>query len=181
MNPAPNLILIGPMGAGKTSIGRRLADRLGLRFIDADAALEAQTGVSVATIFELEGEPGFRARERALLAELCGTPGQVIATGGGAVLDPETRRTLAAHGFVVYLRTSIERQLQRLARDRSRPLLRAPDRRERLEQLAAQRGPLYREVADLEFDSEHAGVGSAVDALLAQLAQRWERSAERAA
>jgi shikimate kinase len=181
MNPAPNLILVGPMGAGKTSIGRRVAERLGLRFVDADVELEAQTGASVNTIFELEGEAGFRARERLLLAELCAAPGQVIATGGGAVLDAENRRTLARHGFVVYLRTSIERQLQRLQRDRSRPLLRAPDRRQRLEQLAAQRGPLYREIADLEFESEHVGVGSAVEVLLAQLAQSWQRDGERAA
>ena len=181
MNPAPNLILIGPMGAGKTSIGRRLAERLGLQFVDADVELEAQTGASVNTIFELEGETGFRARERQLLAELCARRDQVIATGGGAVLDADNRRTLAAHGFVVYLRTSIERQLQRLQRDRSRPLLRAPDRRQRLEQLAAQRGPLYREIADLEFESEHPGVASAVELLLAQLAQRWQRGGERAA
>jgi shikimate kinase len=182
MNPAPNLILIGPMGAGKTSIGRRLAERLEMRFVDVDAELEAQTGASVGTIFELEGEAGFRGRERLLLAELCAGRGQVIATGGGAVLDGDNRRVLAAHGFVVYLRTGIERQLQRLQRDRNRPLLRAPDRRQRLEDLAAQRGPLYREIADLEFDSDHAGVGSAVEALLAQLSHRWQRSdAERAA
>jgi shikimate kinase len=182
MNPAANLILIGPMGAGKTSIGRRIAQRLELRFVDADAELEGQTGASVGTIFELEGEAGFRARERALLAELCAGRDQVIATGGGAVLDPANRRALAAHGFVVYLRTGIERQLQRLARDRARPLLRAPDRRQRLEALAAQRGPLYEEIADLQFDSDHVGVGSAVDALLEQLAQHWRRDgAERAA
>lgn len=182
MNPASNLILIGPMGAGKTSIGRRLAERLDLRFVDADAELEAQTGASVGTIFELEGEAGFRERERELLAAVCAGAGQVIATGGGAVLDPENRRRLAAHGFVVYLRTGIERQLQRLQRDRSRPLLRAPDRRQKLEALAEERGPLYRDIADLEFDSDHAGVATAVEALLALLAQRWQRpGGERAA
>jgi shikimate kinase len=182
MNPAPNLILIGPMGAGKTSIGRRLAQRLKLRFVDADVALEALTGVSVNLIFELEGESGFRERERELLDELCRERGQVIATGGGAVLDPRNRAALAASGFVVYLCTSVERQLERLQRDQSRPLLRAPDRRERLEALAAARGPLYQEIADLRFDSDHASVGTAVDLLLQELAARWQRSdAERAA
>ncbi len=176
MNPAPNLILIGPMGAGKTSIGQRLAKRLELRFVDADVELEAVTGATVNLIFELEGEAGFRQREQALLAELCAGQGKVIATGGGAVLDPDTRRVLAASGFVVYLETDVERQLQRLARDRSRPLLRGPDRRERLRVMAAQRGPLYREIADLIWRSEHASVTCAVDTLQDQLAARWQRS-----
>lgn len=175
MNPAPNLILIGPMGAGKTSIGRRLAERLGLRFVDADVALEAATGASVNLIFEMEGEAGFRERERQLLEELCSGRDQVIATGGGAVLDPENRRRLAAAGFVLYLRTGVERQLERLQRDRSRPLLKAPDRRERLTAMAAKRGPLYEEIADLIYESEQASVGSAVDALLVQLRSRWQR------
>ena len=182
MNPAPNLILIGPMGAGKTSIGRRLAEQLGLSFVDADVALEAATGASVNLIFELEGEGGFRERERQLLADLCAGRNQVIATGGGAVLDPENRRVLAASGFVVYLRTGIERQLERLQRDRNRPLLRAPDKRERLLSLAAQRSPLYEEIADLIYESDHASVTVAADLLLAQLQARWRHdSAEHAA
>ena len=175
MNPAPNLLLVGPMGAGKSSIGRRLADRLGLSFVDADTAIERATGASVTLIFEMEGEAGFRARERAVLADLCAQPDQVIATGGGAVLDPENRRRLAANGYVVYLRTGIERQLERLERDRTRPLLKAPDRRARLETLAAQRNPLYEEIADLVYDSDQASVTLAADALLALLATRWQR------
>lgn len=175
MNPAPNLILVGPMGAGKTSIGRRLAERLGLEFVDADVALETLTGATVNLIFELEGEAGFRERERQLLAELCARQGMLIATGGGAVLDAGTRRLLARSGFVIYLRTGVERQLERLAKDRSRPLLQAPDRRERLTAMAAQRGPLYEEVADLAYDSDQASVGTACDALLAELALRWQR------
>jgi shikimate kinase len=175
MNPAPNLILVGPMGAGKTSIGRRLAERLGLVFVDADVELESATGASVNLIFELEGEAGFRARERALLAALCARRDQVVATGGGAVLDPATRRLLHDSGFVIYLRTSIERQLERLERDRTRPLLRAPDRRERLQALAAERGPLYEDVADLVYDSDHASVACAADDLLAQVTVRWQR------
>ena len=175
MNPAPNLVLVGPMGAGKSSIGRRLADRLGLIFVDADTAIEQATGASVTLIFEMEGEAGFRARESAVLAELCAQRERVIATGGGAVLDPDNRHRLAASGFVVYLRTGIERQLERLERDRTRPLLKAPDRRARLETLATQRNPLYEDVADLIYDSDHASVTTAADGLLALLALRWQR------
>lgn len=175
MNPASNLILVGPMGAGKSSIGRRLARHLGLRFTDADHELEARSGATVALIFELEGEAGFRARERQLLQELCQRQGQLIATGGGAVLDAQTRQTLARSGYVVYLHTTIERQLERLQRDRSRPLLRAPDRRQRLQTLAEQRGPLYEEIADLRYGSDHASVSAAVDDLLQQLATSWHR------
>lgn len=182
MNPAPNLILVGPMGAGKTSIGRRLAERLELAFVDADVALETTTGATVNLIFELEGEAGFRERERLLLAELCAQRGLLIATGGGAVLDPATRRVMSASAFVVYLRTGVEHQLERLERDRTRPLLRAPDRRERLQAMAAQRGPLYEEVADLVYDSDRASVASACEVLLAELAVRWQRTpAENAA
>jgi shikimate kinase len=176
MNPASNLILVGPMGAGKTSIGRRLAERLGLDFVDADVALEALTGVTVNLIFELEGEAGFRERERQLLAELCTQHDKLIATGGGAVLDAGTRDLLARSGFVVYLRTGVERQLERLAKDRSRPLLQAPDRRQRLQAMAAQRAPLYEAVADLVYDSEQAGVATACDALMAELEARWRRA-----
>lgn len=182
MNPASNLVLIGPMGSGKTSIGRRLAERLDLHFVDADVELERHTGASVNLIFELEGEAGFRERERLLLAELCRGRDQVIATGGGAVLDPRNREALARSAFVVYLRTDVEHQLERLQRDRTRPLLRAPDRRERLQALAAQRGPLYDEIADLRYDSEHASVAHAVDELLLELATHWRRDdSERAA
>lgn len=182
MNPAANLILIGPMGAGKTSIGRRLAERLGLRFVDADLSLESATGVSVNLIFELEGEAGFRERERQVLAELCGQRDQVIATGGGAVLDPINRAALARSGFVVYLRVDVDHQLERLQRDRSRPLLRAPDRRERLMTLAAVRGPLYEEIADLVFESDHASAGTAADQLVQLLKAHWRYgNAEHAA
>jgi len=181
MKAAANLILVGPMGAGKTSIGRRLAERLGLHFVDADLALEEATGATVNLIFELEGEAGFRERERTLLGELCRGEGQVVATGGGAVLDAATRRLLAASGFVIYLRTGGERQLERLAKDRTRPLLKAPDRRERLQALAAQRGPLYEEIADLAYDSDHASVSGAAEALIEQLRARWQRRADHAA
>ncbi|HEX5693406.1 MAG TPA: shikimate kinase [Arenimonas sp.] len=175
MNPAPNLVLVGPMGAGKTSIGKRLALRLGLAFVDCDHALEARTGATVPTIFELEGEPGFRAREAALIADVMQGRDQVVATGGGAVLDPANRQALAARGFVVYLQVSVPQQLDRLARDRSRPLLATGDKREKLEALAAQRGPIYAALADLCFQADGLAVAGAAERLQAQLADRWQR------
>ena len=176
MNPAPNLILVGPMGAGKSSIGRRLADSFGLQFADVDQLLEQRTGASVATVFELEGEAGFRRRERELLAELCQGTDQLIATGGGAVLDAGSRERLARRGFVVHLHASVRQQLARLQRDRVRPLLAAPDRRQRLEALARERDPLYASIADLRFDSDGLAVGTASERLAALLADQWQRS-----
>ncbi|WP_374604909.1 shikimate kinase [Arenimonas sp.] len=175
MNPAPNLVLVGPMGAGKTSIGKKLAERLGLVFIDCDHALEARTGATVPVIFEVEGEPGFRAREAALIADVMAGQDQVVATGGGAVLDPANRRALCERGFVVWLQASVEQQLERLARDRSRPLLAVPDRREKLEALATQRGPLYAAMADLPFNADGLAVATAADRLFAELASQWRR------
>lgn len=173
MNPAPNLVFVGPMGAGKTSVGRRVAQRLGLEFIDTDQLLEARTGASIPLIFELEGEPGFRQRERALVAELCARNGLAIATGGGAVLDPENRRVVRERGFVVHLHVDVDEQLRRLARDRQRPLLQAPDRHERLRVLARQRQALYEEVADLRFEGGQRSVAQAARALLATIQAHW--------
>jgi len=177
MNPAPNLVLVGPMGAGKTSIGKRLAERLGLRFVDADHRLEEITGAPVPLIFECEGEAGFRVRESQLIAELMQGRGQLVATGGGAVLSPANRRLLRAHGFVVYLKVSVGQQLERLARDRSRPLLATDDKHARLESLAAVRNTLYEEIADLVFDSDGLAVTSAADRLGAMLDSHWQRGA----
>lgn len=177
MNPSPNLVLVGPMGAGKTSIGRRLAERFGLPFADADREVEAQTGASVATIFDCEGEAGFRARERALLAELLSDSGRVVATGGGAVIDPGNRELLRARGFVVHLHADVPAQLARLARDRSRPLLQRPDREAVLHKLAAERAQLYAEVADLQYDTSQQSCAEAAGALAVLLAARWRRDA----
>jgi shikimate kinase len=182
MNPAPNLFLVGPMGAGKTTVGRQIAELFRMPFLDLDHEIEAHTGAAVGLIFELEGEAGFRRREGALLAELAARNGIVLATGGGAVLDEGNRRTLQHRGFVIWLDASVDAQLARLARDRQRPLLQAPDRRDRLEQLAATRNPLYAGIADLRLAS--SGVGNSMHAahdLLDLLEARWQRGSADAA
>jgi shikimate kinase len=178
MNPAPNLFLIGPMGAGKTTVGRQLAELFRMPFLDLDQEIEARTGAPGGLIFEVEGEEGFRRREAALLAELAARNGLVLATGGGAVLAEENRRRLRARGFVIWLDARVEAQLARLSRDRQRPLLQAGDRRQRLERLAAERDPLYAEIADLRVAS--AGCGNSTHAthdLLDLLEARWQRGA----
>jgi shikimate kinase len=175
MNPAPNLVLIGPMGAGKTSIGKRLAAQLGLAFVDADHRLEEITGAAIPLIFECEGEAGFRQREAELIAQLMQGAGQLVATGGGAVLAEDNRRALGARGYVVYLRVGVEQQLDRLARDRSRPLLASGDKRGKLEALAQARGPIYESLADFVFDSDGLSVAAAVERLASQLRRQWRR------
>jgi shikimate kinase len=149
-----NIFLVGPMGAGKTTIGRRLADLRRMRFLDADHELEVRCGVEIAFIFEKEGEAGFRRREVQVLAALSQEHNIVLATGGGAVLEAENRRVLAERGFVVYLHASVEQQLARTARSDHRPLLQNVDRRETLERLLRIRDPLYREIADLVIDTD---------------------------
>ena len=175
MNPAPNLVLVGPMGAGKSTIGKHLAQRLGLHFVDADQRLEEATGATVPMIFECEGEAGFRQREADLIAELMRGNGQLIATGGGAVLSAANRQRLRERGFVVYLPLGVDGQLERLARDRHRPLLAAPDRRARLEELAVARGPLYAEIADLSFASDGLTAPVAAERLAELVRAQWRR------
>jgi shikimate kinase len=173
MNPAPNLVLVGPMGSGKSSIGKRLAERFRLAFHDADREIEARTGASVGTIFECVGEAGFRSREHAVLADLLAAENTVIATGGGAVLDPQTRQLLRERGFVVHLHVSIAQQLARLSRDRSRPLLAGDDREDVLRRLADIREPLYAEVADLRFDTDLLAAADTAARLGHLLESRW--------
>lgn len=148
-----NIILIGPMGSGKTTIGRILAQELDLEFHDCDQDLEHQTGASVNLIFDVEGEAGFRQRETRLLRKLVKRRGVLIATGGGVVTREENRKLLQENGLVIWLKTSVDQQLRRLDHDKSRPLLQTPDRKARLEQMAHERNPLYQSVADLEFIS----------------------------
>lgn len=175
MNPAPNLILIGPMGAGKTCIGRRLAERFTLDFVDADQAIVEAAGASIATIFELSGEAGFRQHERQTLQGLLAGRGQLISTGGGAVLDAGNRQAIATRGFVVYLRVSVAAQLERLARDRTRPLLQRPDREQVLLDMAAVRDPLYQSLADLTLDTDLYTPADATAQLVLRLASQWQR------
>lgn len=174
MHAAPNLILVGPMGAGKSSIGRRLAARLGFGFVDLDEEIERRTGASITTIFDCEGEPGFRARERAALADWLARDGMVVATGGGAVLDEGNRALMRERGFVVHLQVSLPVQLQRLARDHSRPLLGCGDREGVLQRLAAVRDPLYRQVSHLGFDTGEDAPGAAAARLGRLLEGLWE-------
>jgi shikimate kinase len=144
-----NIFLVGPMGSGKTAVGRQVARLLGLPFIDSDHEIEVRTGADIALIFEREGEAGFRRREAEVIAELTARSGVVLATGGGAILAPESRQHLKARGWVVYLETSVAQQAERAGRTRHRPLLNGGDPRSRLEALMVVREPLYREVADI--------------------------------
>lgn len=176
MNPSRNLFLIGPIGAGKTTIGRKLAEHFRLPFFDLDAEIETHTGVDVPLIFDIEGEPGFRRRESALLVECSARDGVVLATGGGVVLDAHNRELLKTRGFVVWLQTDVAQQLQRLARDRHRPLLQAQDRRERLQEMAQQRDPLYRDVADLIVPSHMHTPARAADHVAHLLDRNWLRT-----
>jgi shikimate kinase len=179
MNPAANLFLIGPMGAGKTSIGRRLAVQLGLEFVDLDQVFVQHTGASIALTFEIEGEEGFRRRESALLAELVLRSRIVMSTGGGAVLDPHNRELLRTHGFVVWLDADVDTQLRRLHADRQRPLLGVGDRRAQLSSLAQTRNPLYAEIADLRMPASGSGSSASMARQVeASLARVWQRSTQ---
>ena len=157
------------MGAGKTTIGRQLAEALGMDFVDSDQAIEARTGATIPWIFDVEGEAGFRKREKAMIDELTRRQNVVLATGGGAVLDPENRRHLQSRGTVIYLHADIDQLLERTRKDRNRPLLQTDDPRARLEALMAERDPLYREVADIILETGQRGVRHAVQALLRRL------------
>ncbi len=148
-----NVFLVGMMGAGKTTVGKALAQRLGRAFVDTDRELVERTGVPVATIFEIEGEAGFRRRESALLAELGARCGQVIATGGGAVLAEENRHVMRRDGIVVYLRARLDNLWERTRHDTARPLLATPDPRATLARLLDERDPLYRQAAHIVVDS----------------------------
>ena len=149
MNQQGNVFLIGPMGAGKTTIGRHLATLLHKRFVDVDHEIEKRTGVSIPVIFEIEGEAGFRRRESAVIEELTRDTNIVLATGGGAVLLEENRKVLKDRGTVAYLQADIDTLVERTRRDRNRPLLQTENPRGKIEELLQQREPIYREVADI--------------------------------
>lgn len=164
-----NVFLVGMMGAGKTSVGKLLARRLGKAFRDCDQEIERATGVKVSVIFEIEGEAGFRAREAKALAELVQATDIVLATGGGAVLSAENRRLLAENGTVVYLRAAPAELMNRTRHDRNRPLLQTADPLARLESLHAERDPLYRGIADIIVDTGSQSMGSLAHRLEQQL------------
>ncbi|MGX9418046.1 shikimate kinase AroK [Vibrio sp. RC27] len=144
-----NIFLVGPMGAGKSTIGRYLAQQLHMEFVDSDTVIEERTGADIAWVFDVEGEDGFRKREESVLNDLTQEQGIVLATGGGSVKSKSNRNHLSARGVVVYLETTIEKQLARTNRDKKRPLLQTEDPRQILEDLAKERNPLYEEIADI--------------------------------
>lgn len=156
-----NIFLVGPMGAGKSTIGRELADRLHLDFFDSDQEIERRTGADIAWVFDLEGEEGFRLREESVIEDLTEKQGIVLATGGGSVISAAVRNRLSARGIVVYLETTIDKQVARTQRDRKRPLLQTEEEpRTVLENLAVERNPLYEEIADVivQTDDQSAKV-----------------------
>jgi shikimate kinase len=170
--PEASIVLIGLMGAGKTTIGASLAKRLGKSFVDVDHELEARTGVSVATIFEVEGEAHFRDRETATLRELSTKSNMVLSTGGGAVLRPENRDILRAIGTVIYLHAPPEISYQRLRRSRDRPLLKTGDPLQRLQTLYGERDALYRETAHHIIESDREHCSQVVQAVVERLAHQ---------
>lgn len=146
----PNIYLVGPMGAGKTTIGRRISELKGMQFVDSDHEVEKRTGVDISFIFDMEGEEGFRKRESKMITELSELTNTVMATGGGAIVDPDTRNLLSARGVVVYLETSLEQQLARTHKTNNRPILEDSDNVEAtLSKLMEERDPLYRSIADI--------------------------------
>ncbi|MGH8701208.1 MAG: shikimate kinase [Burkholderiales bacterium] len=175
-----NIFLVGLMGAGKTSVGKLLAKRLGKAFYDCDHEVERATGVKIPVIFEIEGEAGFRAREARMLAELAVRSDIVLATGGGAVLSAENRKLLAGNGVVVYLRAVVADLWQRTRHDRNRPLLKTGEPLAKLEQLFAERDPLYRSIADIIVDTGSQSLASLTHRLEQQLIERQSAASERA-
>ena len=165
-----NIFLVGLMGSGKTTVGRLLAKKLGMRFVDSDQEIEARTGATVSWIFEIEGEESFRRREVETINELTSQSGVVLATGGGAVIHPENRKNLKARGTVIYLRATVHNILQRTMHDKTRPLLQTENRRQKIEELARQREKYYSEVADIIIDTGRPNVHAMIHTIMNQLA-----------
>lgn len=158
-----NIFLIGPMGAGKSSVGRYLAAQLDMVFYDTDEEIEKRTGVDIGWIFDVEGAEGFRKREEAVVADLARLSNIVVATGGGTIISPQSRNLLSDHGFVVYLEVSLEYQHDRTVNESRRPLLRGPNRQQVLVQLQQEREPLYQEIADFRVLTDKRGVRAVTD------------------
>lgn len=160
------------MGAGKSTVGRFLADKLHYQFLDSDHVIEDKTGATIPMIFDIEGESGFRAREKAAIDDLTQQSEIVLATGGGAILNPENRKNLRSRGFVVYLKSSVDSLVQRTRHDRNRPLLQTENPEQVLRKLIEERGPLYEEVADLVIQTEQVSVHRVVKQILDKLAEQ---------
>ena len=168
-----NVFLIGLMAVGKTTIGRLLAEELGLTFYDSDRVIEARAGAEIAWIFDVEGEAGFRDREAQVIDELTAMEGVVVATGGGVVLREENRRNLAERGTVVFLESPIDRLVERTRHDRKRPLLRGGNARETLERLARDRLPLYESIADIRFVADRRSASALSREIAERLRSEW--------
>jgi shikimate kinase len=164
-----NIFLIGPMGAGKSAVGRYLARTLHLSFVDSDDEIETRTGVDIPFIFEKEGEEGFRKRETAVIDDLSKMDGVVLATGGGAVINPDSRSRLGGRGFVVYLYTTVDQQVARTQKGRERPLLESPDPRATLQELLDTRDPMYREIADIVVETDGRKVKSVANEIIDEI------------
>ncbi|NBW88996.1 MAG: shikimate kinase AroK [Gammaproteobacteria bacterium] len=169
MSTHRNIYLVGPMGSGKTAVGKQLARLLGVPFVDSDTEIERRTGADIPLIFEKEGEAGFREREREVIAELTQRRGVVLSTGGGAILKEENRRQLQAGGVVVYLETSIAQQAARVRDGENRPMLNGQDTTQRLTELMAHRAPLYREVAALTVRTDGRRVRDVAEEILREV------------
>ncbi len=173
-NSTNNIFLVGLMGSGKTTIGRSLAKKLNLRFVDADQEIESRTGASIPLIFEIEGEASFRQREADVIRDLTAQQGIVLATGGGAVLNENSRRLLRERGTVIYLRASVASIIQRTSHDKNRPLLQTADPKAKIEALSRERAPLYQEVAHIIIETGRPNVHSVVQNILSQLQSKPE-------
>jgi len=164
-----SIFIVGPMGAGKTTIGKKLAFHLKRSFVDTDHLIVSRSGADIPWIFDIEGEQGFRRREAQICAEVTLQKGLVVATGGGIVLDPENRKVLASRGLVIYLKATVDELAQRTAKDKNRPLLKTPNPRATIESILNERGPLYEEIADIIIDTQGSNTGHTINRILSHL------------
>ncbi len=168
MNKFDNIFLVGPMGAGKSTIGRRLSKRLDRKYFDSDFEIERRTGVKISLIFEIEDEEGFRRRESQVIDELTNQSNIILATGGGVILDSKNRECLVERGFVIYLKAGLEQLLKRTAKDKKRPLLQIENPKIQLERLLQEREPYYQEVADMIIESDRRPVKNIIEDICSQ-------------
>lgn len=173
-----NVFLVGPMGAGKSTIGRQLSTVLKQEFKDSDHEIVARTGASIPLIFEIEGEEGFRQREAAMIDELTLRDGIILATGGGAVLREENRQRLKERGVVIYLYASLDQLFERTRRDKNRPLLQTENPRQKLDEMMKVRDPLYREVADMVIHTDDRSIKSVIKEIRERLKRESKYSQE---